>query len=282
MRTKYRNRPQKSLEQYLKEIGNYSTLNTKEEIHLAQEIAKGDEDALKKLTRANLRFVVSVAKDYQNRGLPLSDLINEGNIGLIRAARRYDETRGFKFISYAVWWIRQTILQALAEQSRVIRLPLNRVGAINRIRRVRDKLEKGLERKPNTHEIAEELDIPTNEVFNTIEVSGRHLSLEAPISTGESHRLLDIIHDDGQTLPDSRLDDESLKGEIQSVLESLSPREALVIKYYFGLGLKRAFTLEEIGDGLRLTRERVRQIKEKAIRRLKHKSRSRKLRKYLV
>ena len=282
MSTKYKNRPQQSLEQYLKEIGNYSTLKPEEEIRLAKEITKGDEDALKELTRANLRFVVSVAKDYQNQGLPLSDLINEGNIGLIKAARRYDETRGFKFISYAVWWIRQAILQALAEQSRVVRLPLNRIGAINRMRRVRQNLEKGLERKPSTHEIAEELNLKTKDVFNTIKVSARHLSLETPISTGGDHKLLDIIRDGEQPLPDSRLEDESLKGEINRILKSLSRREALVIRYYFGLGLRRAFTLEEIGGELKLTRERVRQIKEKALRRLRHKSRSQTLRKYLV
>jgi len=236
---------------------------------------------LEKLTQSNLRFVVSVAKQYQNQGLSLGDLINEGNLGLIKAAQRFDETRGFKFISYAVWWIRQSILQALAEQSRVVRLPLNRVGALNKIGKAFSLLEQAFEREPSAEEIAKELDMHATEVSETLKMSGRHLSMDAPFSQGEDNRLLDIIHNEMQPPPDSSLMDESLKKDINRSLQTLSPREAQVIRLYFGIGIENALTLEEIGEKFRLTRERVRQIKEKAIRRLRHASRSKSLRTYL-
>jgi len=274
-------RANQSLEKYLQEIGEMELLDPEEEIRLAKKIRVGDKRALEKLTKANLRFVVSVAKQYQNQGLLLGDLINEGNLGLIKAAKRFDETRGFKFISYAVWWIRQSILQALAEQSRVVRLPLNRVGALNKIGKAYSNLEQEFEREPSPEEIAEQLEMSAFEVTDTMKMSGRHLSMDAPFNQGEDNRLLDVIHDDGQPSPDYSLMDESLKIEIERSLESLSQREAEVVKLYFGLGREDPLTLEEIGELFNLTRERVRQIKEKAIRRLRHIFRSKVLRTYL-
>jgi RNA polymerase primary sigma factor len=274
-------RANQSLEKYLQEIGEMELLTPEEEIELARRIRKGDQRALEKLTKANLRFVVSVAKQYQNQGLLLGDLINEGNLGLIKAARRFDETRGFKFISYAVWWIRQSILQALAEQSRVVRLPLNRVGALNKIGKAYSNLEQEFEREPSPEEIAEQLDMTTFEVTDTMKMSGRHLSMDAPFNQGEDNRLLDIIQDDNQPPPDYTLMDESLKMEVERALETLSEREAEVVRLYFGLNREHPLTLEEIGELFNLTRERVRQIKEKAIRRLRHTSRSKVLRAYL-
>ena len=274
-------RANQSLEKYLQEIGEMELLDPEEEIRLARKIRLGDRMALEKLTKANLRFVVSVAKQYQNQGLLLGDLINEGNLGLIKAAKRFDETRGFKFISYAVWWIRQSILQALAEQSRVVRLPLNRVGALNKIGKAYSNLEQEFEREPSPEEIAEQLDMSTFEVTDTMKMSGRHLSMDAPFNQGEDNRLLDVISDDNQPSPDYTLMDESLKIEIERALRTLSEREAEVVKLYFGLNREHPLTLEEIGELFSLTRERVRQIKEKAIRRLRHASRSKVLRTYL-
>jgi RNA polymerase primary sigma factor len=277
----YTNRESQSLDKYLQEIGKVDLLNPEEEIELAKRIKKGDQKALEKLTKANLRFVVSVAKQYQNQGLSLGDLINEGNLGLIKAAKRFDETRGFKFISYAVWWIRQSILQALAEQSRIVRLPLNRVGALNKIGKAFSTLEQEFEREPSASELAEELDMSLFEVADTLKISGRHLSMDAPFAQGEDNRLLDVIQDERQPAPDSILMDESLKEEVQRALATLSEREAEVIRLYFGLQREHSLTLEEIGEKFSLTRERVRQIKEKAIRRLRHASRSKALRAYL-
>ncbi len=274
-------RANQSLEKYLQEIGEYDLLKTHEEIELAREIRAGSKEALEKLTKANLRFVVSVAKQYQNQGLSLGDLINEGNLGLIKAAERFDETRGFKFISYAVWWIRQSILQALAEQSRVVRLPLNRVGALNKIGKAYSALEQKFEREPNADEIATKLEMTPTEVTDTLKMSGRHLSMDAPFNQGEDNRLLDILHNDQEPPPDSSLMADSLKREIEQALATLSPREAEVIRLYFGLNIDQPLTLEEIGVKFSLTRERVRQIKEKAIRRLRHASRSKALRAYL-
>jgi len=274
-------RANQSLEKYLQEIGEVSLLHPEEEIKLARRIRRGDQDALEKLTKANLRFVVSVAKQYQNQGLSLGDLINEGNLGLIKAAKRFDETRGYKFISYAVWWIRQSILQALAEQSRVVRLPLNRVGALNKIGKMYSNLEQEFEREPTPDEIAEQLEISPSEVTDTMRMSGRHLSMDAPFAQGEDNRLLDIVHNDAQPPPDSRLMQESLRQEIDRALTTLTPREAEVVRLYFGLGREHPLTLEEIGELFKLTRERVRQIKEKALRRLRHTSRSKALRTYL-
>ena len=274
-------RANQSLEKYLQEIGEMELLDPEEEIKLARSIRQGDRFSLEKLTKANLRFVVSVAKQYQNQGLLLGDLINEGNLGLIKAAKRFDETRGFKFISYAVWWIRQSILQALAEQSRVVRLPLNRVGALNKIGKAYSNLEQEFEREPSPEEIAEQLSMSPFEVTDTMKMSGRHLSMDAPFNQGEDNRLLDVIHDDGQPTPDYQLIDESLKIEIERALETLSQREAEVVRLYFGLNREHPLTLEEIGELFNLTRERVRQIKEKAIRRLRHASRSKVLRTYL-
>ncbi|HEX04235.1 MAG TPA: RNA polymerase sigma factor RpoD/SigA [Bacteroidetes bacterium] len=274
-------RANQSLEKYLQEIGEYDLLKTHEEIELAQAIREGSKEALEKLTKANLRFVVSVAKQYQNQGLSLGDLINEGNLGLIKAAERFDETRGFKFISYAVWWIRQSILQALAEQSRVVRLPLNRVGALNKIGKAYSALEQKYEREPNADEIAKKLDMTATEVTDTLKMSGRHLSMDAPFNQGEDNRLLDILHNNQEPPPDNELMADSLKREIEQALASLSPREAEVIRLYFGLNIDQPLTLEEIGVKFSLTRERVRQIKEKAIRRLRHASRSKALRAYL-
>lgn len=274
-------RANQSLEKYLQEIGEYDLLTTQEEIELARAIRRGEKEALEKLTKANLRFVVSVAKQYQNQGLSLGDLINEGNLGLIKAAERFDETRGFKFISYAVWWIRQSILQALAEQSRVVRLPLNRVGALNKIGKAYSNLEQKFEREPSAEEIAAELDMTPFEVTDTLKMSGRHLSMDAPFNQGEDNRLLDILHNDNEPPPDTDLMGGSLKREIERALATLSPREAEVIRLYFGLNIEQPLTLEEIGEKFNLTRERVRQIKEKAIRRLRHTSRSKALRAYL-
>lgn len=277
----YTNRESQSLDKYLQEIGKVDLLTPDEEIDLAKKIKKGDQRSLEKLTKANLRFVVSVAKQYQNQGLSLGDLINEGNLGLIKAAKRFDETRGFKFISYAVWWIRQSILQALAEQSRIVRLPLNRVGALNKIGKAFSQLEQEFEREPSASELAEELDMSVFEVADTLKISGRHLSVDAPFAQGEDNRLLDVIQDERQPSPDSILMEESLKEEVKRVLATLSEREAEVIRLYFGLQKEHSLTLEEIGEKFNLTRERVRQIKEKAIRRLRHASRSKNLRAYL-
>jgi RNA polymerase primary sigma factor len=277
----YTNRESQSLDKYLQEIGKVELLTPQEEIDLARRIKKGDQKALEKLTKANLRFVVSVAKQYQNQGLSLGDLINEGNLGLIKAAKRFDETRGFKFISYAVWWIRQSILQALAEQSRIVRLPLNRVGALNKIGKAFSALEQEFEREPSASELAEELDMSLFEVSDTLKISGRHLSMDAPFAQGEDNRLLDVIQDQRTPTPDSDLMSESLKEEVRRALKTLSEREAQVIRLYFGLDQEHSLTLEEIGEKFNLTRERVRQIKEKAIRRLRHASRSKALRTYL-
>ncbi len=281
MTRRSKTRANQSLDRYLQEIGEVSLLTPEEEIELAKQIKSDDQEALEKLTKANLRFVVSVAKQYQNQGLSLGDLINEGNLGLIKAAKRFDETRGFKFISYAVWWIRQSILQALAEQSRVVRLPLNRVGALNKIGKAFSNLEQEFEREPSANEIAEELEMTPYEVSDTLKISGKHLSLDAPFNQGDDNRLLDVIENDKQPPPDELLLDESLQIEVQRALTTLSDREAEVIKLYFGLGRDHPLTLEEIGERFNLTRERVRQIKEKAIRRLRHTSRSRMLRSYL-
>ena len=279
----YTNRESQSLDKYLQEIGRVELLKPEDEIELAQNIRKGNYEgkiALERLVKANLRFVVSVAKQYQNQGLSLGDLINEGNLGLIKAAKRFDETRGFKFISYAVWWIRQSILQALAEQSRIVRLPLNRVGALNKIGKKFSELEQKFEREPTATELAEQLEISVAEITETIKISGRHLSVDAPFVQGEDNRLLDILPNEQQPPPDKGLMRESLRVEVQQVLTTLSNREAEVIKLYFGLE-GPALTLEEIGEKFNLTRERVRQIKEKAIRRLRHASRSKSLRAYL-
>ena len=280
----YTNRESQSLDKYLQEIGRVELLTGDDEIVLAQAIRRGGFEgsiALERLVKANLRFVVSVAKQYQNQGLSLGDLINEGNLGLIKAAKRFDETRGFKFISYAVWWIRQSILQALAEQSRIVRLPLNRVGALNKIGKKFSELEQQYEREPTAAELAEQLDMSIAEISETIKISGRHLSVDAPFVQGEDNRLLDILPNDQQPPPDSELMRESLRVEVQQVLNTLSEREAEVIRLYFGLDDQQALTLEEIGEKFNLTRERVRQIKEKAIRRLRHASRSKALRAYL-
>lgn len=278
---KQNTRENQSLDKYLQEIGEVQLLSPGKEIELARKIKKGDQRSLEKLTKANLRFVVSVAKQYQNQGLSLGDLINEGNLGLIKAAKRFDETRGFKFISYAVWWIRQSILQALAEQSRVVRLPLNRVGALNKIGKAFSNLEQTFEREPSANEIAEELEMTPFEVSDTLKISGRHISMDAPFNQGEDNRLLDVIQNDHQPTPDNQLLDESLKIEIERALNTLTRRESEVVKLYFGLNREHPLTLEEIGEQFSLTRERVRQIKEKAIRRLRHTSRSRTLRVYL-
>ncbi len=281
----FTNRESQSIDKYLQEIGKVELLDVEEEIDLAKKIKYGDEKekqkALEKLTKANLRFVVSVAKQYQNQGLSLGDLINEGNLGLIKAAKRFDETRGFKFISYAVWWIRQSILQALAEQSRIVRLPLNRVGALNKIGKAYSQLEQAFEREPSADELAEQLDMSLYEVSDTLKISGRHLSIDAPFVHGEDSRLVDIMPNQNQPLPDHKLINESLKIEIQRALNTLSPRERDVLKLYYGLDQENPLTLEEIGEKFKLTRERVRQIKEKAIRRLKHASKSKQLKTYL-
>ncbi len=271
----------RSLDLYLREIGSTPLITAEEEVKLARLIKQGDDRALEKLTKANLRFVVSVAKNYQNQGLSLADLINEGNIGLIKAAKRFDETRGFKFISYAVWWIRQAILQALAEQSRIVRLPLNRVGTLHKIGKISSSLEQTYGRIPSPDEIAKELELSENEVADTLKISNSHLSLDQPFSVSEDNSLIDILEDEYQPGPDEALLDMSLRVEIEKALDTLTPREAEVINLYFGLNAEKPLTLEEIGARFNLTRERVRQIKEKAIRRLRHASRSRSLRAYL-
>lgn len=262
------NRESASLDKYLQEIGREELITVAEEVELAQRIKKGDRKALDKLTRANLRFVVSVAKQYQNQGLSLPDLINEGNLGLIRAAQKFDETRGFKFISYAVWWIRQSILQALAEQSRIVRLPLNQVGSLNKITKEISKFEQENERKPSTEELSENLGIPTDKIADTLKVSGRHISVDAPFVEGEDNSLLDVIANDESPMADSSLNQESLAKEVDRALQQLTDRERDILKMFFGIGCQE-LTLEEIGAKFNLTRERVRQIKEKAIRRLK-------------
>jgi len=279
----YTNRESQSLDKYLQEIGKVDLITAEEEIELAQLIKKGGVPgmrALEKMVKANLRFVVSVAKQYQNQGLSLGDLINEGNLGLIKAAKRFDETRGFKFISYAVWWIRQSILQALAEQSRIVRLPLNRVGALNKIGKKFSELEQEFEREPTATELADELEMSISEITETIKISGRHLSVDAPFVQGEDNSLLDVLPNEQQPPPDTDLMQESLRTEVKQVLTTLSEREAEVIKLYFGID-GNSLTLEEIGEKFNLTRERVRQIKEKAIRRLRHQSRSKTLRAFL-
>jgi len=275
------NRETASLDKYLHEIGKVDLITADEEVELAQRIKAGDQLALEKLTKANLRFVVSVAKQYQNQGLTLPDLINEGNLGLIKAAQRFDETRGFKFISYAVWWIRQSILQALAEQSRIVRLPLNKIGSINKINKTFAFLEQSHERPPSPEEIAKELDMTINEVKESLKNSGRHVSMDAPLVQGEDSNLYDVLRSSESPNPDRDLLHESLRTEIERALETLTPREADVVRLYFGLGNEHPMTLEEIGETFELTRERVRQIKEKAIRRLKHTSRSKILKTYL-
>ncbi|GAB5523088.1 sigma-70 family RNA polymerase sigma factor [Roseivirga sp.] len=275
------NRESQSLDKYLQEIGKVDLLTPDEEVDLAKRIREGDQLALEKLTKANLRFVVSVAKQYQNQGLSLGDLINEGNLGLIKAAQRFDETRGFKFISYAVWWIRQSILQALAEQSRIVRLPLNRVGSLNKISKTFSELEQKFEREPSPDELAEVLEVTTNEVVDTMKISGRHVSMDAPFVQGEENSLLDVLENDSEEKPDTGLMNDSLRREVQRALSTLTQREADVITLYFGLNGEHSMTLEEIGEKFNLTRERVRQIKEKAIRRLRHTSRSKALKPYL-
>ena len=275
------NRETASLDKYLQEIGKVELISAEEEVELAQRIKAGDRIALERLTKANLRFVVSVAKQYQNQGLTLPDLINEGNMGLIKAAQRFDETRGFKFISYAVWWIRQSILQALAEQSRIVRLPLNKIGSINKINKMYAYLEQAHERVPSAEEIARELDMSVSDVKESMKNSGRHISMDAPLVEGEDSNLYDVLRSGESPNPDKELMHESLKTEIERALKNLTPREADVIRLYFGLGENYPMTLEEIGETFELTRERVGQIKEKAIRRLKHTSRSKILKTYL-
>ncbi len=275
------NRESISIDKYLQEIGKYELLTPEEEIELARRAKQGDEKALERLIQANLRFVVSVAKQYQNQGLPLGDLINEGNLGLIKAAKRFDETRGFKFISYAVWWIRQSILQALAEQSRIVRLPLNKVGALNKIGKKLSQLEQEFEREPSANELAEELDMSVYEVADTLKSAGKHISMDAPFAQGEDNKLLDVIPSENEPMPDHGLMRESLRKEIEEALDTLDQREKEVVKLYFGIGYEHPLTLEEIGEKFKLTRERVRQIKEKAIRKLRYHSRSKALRAYL-
>lgn len=274
------NRESASLDKYLQEIGRESLITVEEEVELAQRIRKGDRLALEKLTRANLRFVVSVAKQYQNQGLSLPDLINEGNLGLIKAAEKFDETRGFKFISYAVWWIRQSILQALAEQARIVRLPLNQVGALNKISKALSKFEQENERRPSAEELADELDLPIDKISDTLKVSGRHISVDAPFVEGEDNSLLDVLVNDDSPMADRELVNESLSKEIDRALSTLADREKEIIQMFFGIG-QQEMTLEEIGDKFNLTRERVRQIKEKAIRRLRQSNRSKLLKSYL-
>lgn len=275
------NRDSQSLDKYLQEIGREELITAADEVALAQRIRQGDQTALEKLTKANLRFVVSVSKQYQNQGLSLPDLINEGNLGLIKAAQRFDETRGFKFISYAVWWIRQSILQALAEQSRIVRLPLNQVGSLNKINRAFARLEQEFERPPTAEELGSTLDIPADKVMDTLKVSGRHISMDAPFTDGDSNSLLDVMENSNSPNADKSLMSESLQKEIERSLSTLTERERNVIKLFFGIGIPHGQTLEEIGDKFELTRERVRQIKEKAIRRLRHTSRSKLLKTYL-
>jgi RNA polymerase primary sigma factor len=275
------NRDTPSLDKYLQEIGRVELISPEEEVVLARKIRSGDSEALKKLVKANLRFVVSVAKQYQNQGISLPDLINEGNLGLIKAAQRFDETRGFKFISYAVWWIRQAILQALAEQSRIVRLPVNKIGSINRINRTFARLEQLYEREPSPQEIADMLEMIPEDVKEALKTNGRTVSMDAPISAEEDNNMYDLIQSTDAPSPDRNLINESLAYEIERALNTLSPREAKVLKLYFGLGMKHPFTLEEIGEELTLTRERVRQIKEKAIKKIQFTTRCRILKTYL-
>ena len=281
IRDRVTNRETASLDKYLQEIGKVDLITAEEEVELAQRIKAGDRVALEKLTKANLRFVVSVAKQYQNQGLSLPDLINEGNLGLIKAAQRFDETRGFKFISYAVWWIRQSILQALAEQSRIVRLPLNKIGSINKINKAYALLEQEHERAPSAEEISEVLDMSEGDVKESLKNSGRHVSMDAPLVEGEDSNLYDVLNIGESPSPDNTLMIESLRVEIERALQTLTPREADLIRLYFGLNGAHPMTLEEIGETFDLTRERVRQIKEKAIRRLKHTSRSKILKTYI-
>ena len=274
------NRESASLDKYLQEIGKEDLITVEEEVELAQRIRKGDQKALEKLTRANLRFVVSVAKQYQNQGLSLPDLINEGNLGLIKAAEKFDETRGFKFISFAVWWIRLSILQALAELSRIVRLPLNQVGSLNKINKAFSRFEQENERRPSPEELADSLDLPAEKVADTLRVSGRHISVDAPFVEGEDNSLLDVLVNDDSPIADRTLINESLSTEVERALSTLTERERDIIKLFFGINTQE-MTLEEIGEKFGLTRERVRQIKEKAIRRLRHSSRSKLLKTYL-
>jgi len=276
------NRESQSLEKYLQEIGKVDLLTPEEEVDLAKKIKSGDQRALEKLTKANLRFVVSVAKQYQNQGLSLSDLINEGNLGLIKAAQRFDETRGFKFISYAVWWIRQSILQALAEQSRIVRLPLNKVGSLNKINKAFSELEQAYEREPSADELADLLEIPTEEVQTTLGVAARHVSMDAPFADGEDNSLLDVLENRTTNKTDSKLEyTQSLRDEIERSLSTLTDRQCDVVKYYYGIGIEHQMSLEDIGEKFGLTRERVRQIKDKAINKLRSTSRSKLLKNYL-
>jgi RNA polymerase primary sigma factor len=275
------NRESQSLDKYLQEISKETLITAEEEVLLAQRIKKGDQIALEKLIKSNLRFVISVAKQYQNQGLTLPDLINEGNLGLIKAAQRFDETRGFKFISYAVWWIRQSILQALAEQSRIVRLPLNQVGSLNKLNKTFSRLEQQYERAPSEHELAEELEVTNTKVSDTLRVGGRHVSVDAPFQEGEDNSLLDVLINSDSPTADTELMIESLQREIKRSLSTLSEREREVIILFFGIGMKHGLTLEEIGTKFDLTRERVRHIKEKAIRRLRQTSRSKLLKTYL-
>ena len=274
------NRESASLDKYLQEIGKEELISVEEEVELAQRIRKGDQEALEKLTKANLRFVVSVAKQYQNQGLSLPDLINEGNLGLIKAAEKFDETRGFKFISYAVWWIRQSILQALAEQSRIVRLPLNQVGSLNKINKAFARFEQEHERTPSAEELANELELPKEKVTDTLRVAGRHISVDAPFADGEDNSLLDVLVNTDSPNADRGLINESLATEVERALEIRTARERDIIRYFFGIGCSE-MTLEEIGEKFDLTRERVRQIKEKAIRKLRTSSRSKLLKSYL-
>lgn len=275
------NRDTPSLDKYLQEIGRVELISPEDEVILARKIKAGDNEALKKLVKANLRFVVSVAKQYQNQGITLPDLINEGNLGLMKAAQRFDETRGFKFISYAVWWIRQAILQALAEQSRIVRLPVNKIGSINRINRAFARLEQTYEREPSSQEIADMLEMVPEDVKEALKTNGRTVSMDAPISSEEDNTMYDVLPSNDAPSPDKNLINESLAYEIERALCTLSPRESKVLKLYFGLGMKHPFTLEEIGEELSLTRERVRQIKEKAIKRIQFTTRCRILKSYL-
>ncbi len=274
------NRESASLDKYLQEIGHEELISVEEEVELAQRIKKGDRKALEKLTKANLRFVVSVAKQYQNQGLSLPDLINEGNLGLIKAAEKFDETRGFKFISYAVWWIRQSILQAIAEQSRIVRLPLNQVGSVNKINRVLNKFEQENERRPSVDEIADKVDLPEDKIVDALKVNGHHVSVDAPFVDGEDNSLLDVMANTDSPMADKELVMESLRDEISRALSTLNERERNIIEAFFGIN-QPEMTLEEIGDKYGLTRERVRQIKEKAIRRLRHNTKNKMLKSYL-
>lgn len=274
------NRESASLDKYLQEIGHEELLSVDEEVELAQKIRKGDRRALERLTRANLRFVVSVAKQYQNQGLSLPDLINEGNVGLIKAAEKFDETRGFKFISYAVWWIRQSILQAIAEQSRIVRLPLNQVGSVNKINRELNKFEQEHERRPSVDEIADRINLPEDKIEEAMKINNRHVSMDAPFVDGEDNSLLDVLADNDMPMADKALVQESLRKEIDRAIELLNDREQKVVRAFFGIGSPE-MTLEEIGEKYNLTRERVRQIKEKAIRRLRHNTKNKLLKTYL-